>query len=42
VAITGKTISPPLFESFAVLGREETVRRIANAQRALTALVAAG
>ena len=42
VAITGKTISPPLFESFAVLGREETVRRMENAQRALAALVAAG
>lgn len=28
VALTGKTVSPPLFESIAVLGKEETLRRI--------------
>lgn len=35
VAITGKTVSPPLFESMVVLGREETLRRVANATVAL-------
>jgi glutamyl-tRNA synthetase len=41
VAITGKTVSPPLFESMVVLGREETVRRVRSAQAALEAYVAA-
>ncbi|MFN8445999.1 MAG: glutamate--tRNA ligase [Caldilineaceae bacterium] len=35
VAITGKTVAPPLFESMCVLGREETVRRIQNAAQVL-------
>lgn len=35
VAITGKTIAPPLFESMLVLGRDETVARVTNALRAL-------
>jgi glutamyl-tRNA synthetase len=35
VAITGKTVSPPLFESMAVLGRDEVVARVDNALRAL-------
>jgi glutamyl-tRNA synthetase len=35
VAITGRTVSPPLFESMEVLGREETVRRVQNAIQAL-------
>ncbi|MBW7885295.1 MAG: glutamate--tRNA ligase [Caldilineaceae bacterium] len=35
VAITGKTVSPPLFESMVVLGREETLRRLANATETL-------
>ena len=35
VAITGKTVAPPLFESMHVLGREETVLRVGNAVRAL-------
>ena len=35
VAITGKTVSPPLFESMEVLGREEVLRRVGNAARAL-------
>jgi glutamyl-tRNA synthetase len=34
-AITGKTVSPPLFESMVVLGREETVRRVEQARAAL-------
>jgi glutamyl-tRNA synthetase len=28
VAITGRTVGPPLFESIEVLGREESLRRI--------------
>jgi glutamyl-tRNA synthetase len=39
VAVTGRTVGPPLFESLAVLGRDETVRRLA---RALGRLGAAG
>jgi glutamyl-tRNA synthetase len=27
-AVTGKTVGPPLFESLALVGREETVRRL--------------
>ncbi len=34
VAISGTTISPGLFESIAVLGREETVRRLEAAETA--------
>jgi glutamyl-tRNA synthetase len=40
VAITGKTVSPPLFESMAVLGREETVARVNNAVEALQVFAA--
>jgi glutamyl-tRNA synthetase len=32
VAITGRTVGPPLFESLEVLGREATLRRIAAAR----------
>ncbi len=28
VAVTGRTVGPPLFESIEVLGREETIRRL--------------
>jgi glutamyl-tRNA synthetase len=28
VAITGRTVGPPLFESIEVLGRDETLRRL--------------
>ena len=31
VAITGTTVSPGIFESVALLGREETLRRIDRA-----------
>jgi glutamyl-tRNA synthetase len=31
VAITGRTVGPPLFESIEILGREETQRRLAAA-----------
>jgi len=32
VAVTGRTVGPPLFESLAVLGREETLRRLGAAR----------
>jgi glutamyl-tRNA synthetase len=28
IAVTGKTVTPPLFESFAVLGRDKVLYRI--------------
>jgi glutamyl-tRNA synthetase len=28
VAVTGRAVGPPLFESIELLGRDETVRRI--------------
>jgi len=37
VALTGKTVAPPLFESMVVLGREETLLRVHNALQALEA-----
>ena len=37
VAITGKTVSPPLFGSIVALGREETITRLQNAQKLLSA-----
>ena len=38
VALTGKAVSPPLFESMHVLGRAESLRRMANAMAALRAV----
>ncbi len=38
VAATGKTVSPPLFESLAVLGRTRTLDRLDQAVQALQAL----
>ena len=35
VAVTGRTVGPPLFESLEVLGREETLRRLAAARARL-------
>ncbi len=35
VAVTGRTVGLPLFESLQVLGREETLRRIAAAREHL-------
>jgi len=37
VAVTGKRVGPPLFESLEVLGREETRRRLATALERLAA-----
>jgi glutamyl-tRNA synthetase len=38
VAVTGRTVGLPLFESLHVLGREETLRRIASARERVTGL----
>ncbi len=38
VAVTGRTVGLPLFESLQVLGRAETLRRIASAREKLTGL----
>jgi glutamyl/glutaminyl-tRNA synthetase len=35
VAITGTSVSPGIFESLAVLGREETLSRIRTASKRL-------
>jgi glutamyl-tRNA synthetase len=35
VAVTGKTVSPPLFGSIVALGRERTIERLKNAERLL-------
>ncbi|MEX1218369.1 MAG: glutamate--tRNA ligase [Acidimicrobiales bacterium] len=32
VSVTGRSVGPPLFESLEVLGRDETLRRLANAK----------
>jgi glutamyl-tRNA synthetase len=37
VALTGRTATPPLFESMAALGRERTLKRLDRAARALEA-----
>jgi glutamyl-tRNA synthetase len=37
VAVTGRTVGPPLFEAMEVLGREATLRRLRTAQRRLAA-----
>jgi len=31
IALTGRTVSPPLFETMEVLGREKTVSRLQKA-----------
>ena len=37
VAVTGRTVSPPLFESIALLGRERTLARLEAARAGLGA-----
>jgi glutamyl-tRNA synthetase len=39
VAVTGRTVGLPLFESLEVLGREQTLVRIQRARERLTGLV---
>ena len=34
VAVTGRSVGPPLFESMEVLGRDETLRRLSMASAA--------
>ena len=41
VAVSGRTVSPPLYESIELLGRERTLDRLAAA-RALTERPSAG
>ena len=41
VAVSGKTVSPPLFETMALLGRERTRGRLASAVRRLQAVTPA-
>ncbi|HXW87513.1 MAG TPA: glutamate--tRNA ligase, partial [Streptosporangiaceae bacterium] len=38
VAVTGRTVGLPLFESLQVLGRAETLRRIESARERVTGL----
>jgi glutamyl-tRNA synthetase len=38
VAVTGRTVGLPLFESLQVLGREETLRRIVSARERVTGI----
>ena len=38
VAVTGRTVGPPLFETFEVLGREQTMRRLQLARQRLHAI----
>ncbi|MEZ5270039.1 MAG: hypothetical protein R2789_16230 [Microthrixaceae bacterium] len=35
VAVTGRRVGPPLFESMAILGREEVQRRLGAARKRL-------
>ena len=35
VAVSGRTVGPPLFEAIEVLGRDETLRRLRKAEAAL-------
>jgi glutamyl-tRNA synthetase len=37
VAVTGRAVGPPLFESLALLGRDETVRRLRAARERMVA-----
>src|SRR5205085_7503897 len=37
VAVTGRTVGPPLFESLVVLGREPTIERLRAARERLAA-----
>jgi glutamyl-tRNA synthetase len=35
VAVTGRRVSPPLYESIELLGRERTLARLAQAVKAI-------
>jgi glutamyl-tRNA synthetase len=38
VALTGSSVSPPLFESMAALGKEKTLQRLQRARGLLSTL----
>lgn len=38
VAVTGQTVSPPLFESMAIIGREKVIERVAAVEKILQSL----
>ena len=40
-AVTGKTVSPPLFGSIQAVGRERTLKRLETAEHVLVAYIAA-
>ncbi len=40
VAVTGRRVAPPLFDTIVLLGREKCVRRLENAIEALRAQAA--
>jgi glutamyl-tRNA synthetase len=42
IAVTGKTVTPPLFESFAVLGRDRVLSRIAETLALIPTAAAVG
>ena len=37
-AVTGRTVSPPLFETMAVIGKETVLKRIQRAEEVLEAM----
>jgi glutamyl-tRNA synthetase len=39
IAITGRKVSPPLLESFPLLGRERVLARLTRAQEKLNAVI---
>jgi glutamyl-tRNA synthetase len=38
VAVTGQKVSPPLFESMEIIGREKVLQRLQNAIQILEAI----
>ena len=42
VAVTGQTVSPPLFESMEIVGKEKVLERVAGAIRILEDMPPAG
>ena len=38
VAVTGRNVSPPLFETMAIIGKEAVLERILDAQETLAAM----
>ncbi len=42
VAVTGRTVGPPLFEALEVLGRDESLRRMRTAHARLSPVEPSG